>query len=139
MSFASTMRTLSNINCAAASVTSYITDKQSGKSTAESCTNLFANIGNGFARNEAAYTMQKYGNSTGNFLNSVYGYGNAEANTAGTIGLMNAWDSWMFFNAMPRTISYTNINYGYPMMPITPMVPGTQVFGMGFGCGGFYC
>lgn len=136
MSFADTMRVLSNIDCGLSSVVTYMKDKQSGKSPVEATGSLFTNITNGVARNEVAYEMQRHGNSLGNFINMYHGYGSAEANAAGTLGLMTATNPWMFFNVMPSyTMSYTSFNMGYPMMGAYPMMGSYSMFGMG----GFYC
>ena len=70
MSFASTMRILSNINCGLASGVSYIDQRNNGVSRGYALTNLFGNVANGLVRNEAAYEMQKCGNPMGNLINS---------------------------------------------------------------------
>jgi hypothetical protein len=131
MGFADTMRILSNIDCGVSSAVTYIKDKQDGKSSVQATGSLFSNLTNGIARNEVAYEMQKYGNSMGNYINMAAGYGSAESNIAGTLGLAAVNNPWMFFNLMPSyTItSYNSFGFGYPMMGAYPMM----------GMGGFYC
>lgn len=101
MSFADTMRILSNINCGLASVDTYISQRQSGATVANASYNLFGNLINGFARNEVAFGMQCWGNPMGNAINMFAGYGNPVSNAIGTLGLMSANCSpWMFFGGM---------------------------------------
>jgi len=134
MGFAETMRVLTGIECGLASTLTLIDDKRAGKSNAYTGVNFLSNIGNGLARNEVAYEMQRHGNSFGNIFNSFVGYGNAESNLIGTIGLMSACSPWMFFNS---PCCYSPMSYGcggYGM--------GMGMYGMPYnymGMGGLWC
>ncbi|MBP3821238.1 hypothetical protein J6G99_06305 [bacterium] len=114
MGFAETMRILSGINCGLASFNGYLDAKSSGVDRNTAMYNLFSNIGNGLARNEVAYEMQKMGNPLGNNINMYAGYGSTQANITGTIGLMTACNPWMFFNS-PFLMPYSNYRFGYHM------------------------
>lgn len=120
MGFAETMRILSNINCGLASGVSYLEQKQNGVPTSCAMGNLFGNLANGIARNEAAYEMQRWGNPIGNCINMYAGYGNPVSNMVGTMGIMSACSPWMFFN-MP------------PYMFCPPPMGFFSGMGMGFG------
>ncbi|MBR1461170.1 hypothetical protein IJ596_06015 [bacterium] len=121
MGFAETMRIMSGINCGLASGVSYIEQRNNGVNRGYALTNLFGNVANGLARNEAAYEMQKWGNPMGNIINSFAGYGNPVSNTIGTLGIMSALTPWMFFNMpgcymMPwgSSISYSHhVSYSF--------------------------
>ncbi len=128
MSFANTMRILSNINCGLASTTTFLQQKADGVNSQYATMNLFGNLTNGIARNEAAYEMQRFGNPVGNMVNMYAGYGNPVSNTVGTLGLMSACTPWMLFN------SY---QYMYPSMPM--MGGFYSNMGMGFNFGAPHC
>jgi len=99
MGFAENMRILSNINCGLASLNTYLDQRINGGVAPQyAVMNLIGNLGNGFARNEIAYGMQKYGNPIGNTINMYAGYGNPVSNTIGTLGIMSAFNPWLFFN-----------------------------------------
>jgi hypothetical protein len=123
MSFAETMRIWSNVNCGLASAVTYLDQRTNGVPTGYAGLNLFGNLANGVARNEAAYHMQRFGNPAGNLVNMYSGYGNPVSNAVGTLGLMNAcmFNPWMFFNS-----------YSY-MCPPMPMACGGYFGGMGMG------
>ena len=137
MGFPDLMRTLCNIDCIAQSADTYLTQKKEGKSTAAAGVNLFANLANGFVRNDIAYDMQRHGNSWGNFINTSVGYGNAEANATGSLALMSA--------CMPSPRMWFcggGVNYfscSYPSTFATPpyMQSCCSPYA-GFG-GGFWC
>ncbi len=127
MGYAENMRIFSNINCALASGVSYLEQKNSGVPTSYAMGNLFGNLANGFARNEVAYEMQRWGNPIGNTINMYAGYGNPVSNTIGTLGILSACSPWMFFNR-PLCFSYC---------PMPGFYTGgfCSGLGMGFGLG----
>lgn len=129
MSYADNMRTLSGINCGLQSLVSYIDARNNGIAPQIAATQFAGNIFNGFARNEVAYEMQRFGNPVGNMINLYAGYGNPVSNTIGTLGIMSACTPWMFFNS-PYCCGGYGMGYGMGMMPY---------YGMGWGMGGFCC
>jgi hypothetical protein len=122
MSYADNMRILSNINCSLASGVSFLDQTQNGVSTSNALGNMFENLANGYARNEIAYEMQRWGNPVGNCINMYSGYGNPVSNTIGTLGILGACSPWVYFNQPPFAFC----------TPYMPMLP----FGGGF-CGSF--
>lgn len=136
MGYAENMRILSGINCGLASLVNYGEMRNNGVNPSYAAMSLFGNIGNGLARNEVAYEMQKWGNPIGNTINMYAGYGNPVSNAIGTMGLMSACSPWMFFNS--------------PCMFYSPMpMYGGFCGGLGYGnfsysrsttvTRGFYC
>ncbi len=125
MGYAENMRIFSNINCALASGVSYLEQKQSGVPTSYAMGNLFGNLANGFARNEVAYGMQRWGNPIGNTINMYAGYGNPVSNTIGTLGILSACNPWMFFNR-PLCMCYC---------PMPGFYTGGFYSGLGMGFG----
>jgi len=125
MSYAENMRILSNINCALSSGLSYIDQRENGVPRPYAMNNLFGNLANGFARNEIAYDMQRYGNPVGNYINAAAGYGNPVANTIGTLGIMGACTPWMFFRmpsfmfGCPNIGFYSGLGMGFGSVTIT--------------------
>ncbi len=112
MGYAENMRILSGINCGLASLVNYGQMRLNGVNPGYAALNLFGNIGNGLARNEIAYEMQKCGNPVGNTINMYAGYGNPVSNAFGTMGLLSACSPWMFFNA-PCTMFYNPMPMPY--------------------------
>jgi hypothetical protein len=120
MSYANAIFTLSNINCGLASLNTYLDQRINGVNPQYATMNLFGNLANGIARNEYAYGMQKMGNSAGNLINSISGYGNPVSNTFGTLGLLNC-SPWMYFNCMPTFGFYSGMGFGCSPMMGMPM------------------
>jgi len=125
MGYAENMRILSGINCGLASLVNYGEQRVNGTNPQYAAINLLGNIGNGLARNEIAYEMQKCGNPVGNTINMYAGYGNPVSNAIGTMGLMSACSPWMFFNAPCQMF--------YSPMPMCGMYGGGFCGGLGYG------
>ena len=128
MSYASTMFTLSNINCGLASAVSFMQDRQAGVPPQYATGRLLNNVSNGLWRNSVAYDMQMHGNPVGNNINMFAGYGNPVSNAFGTLGIMSACTPAMFFGCCST-----------PMFRPMPGPIAFGHFGPGFGCGCFSC
>ena len=81
----------SNINAILSSALGYAQDKNNGVNTGNAVANFGMNIANGLVRNSAAKNIQENsGSYLGYAINANAGYGNSEANTKATAGLLGA-------------------------------------------------
>lgn len=98
---------LSNYNAVASSAVSAAEDLQNKKSPEYTIFNFGANVSNGLARNDVAKFMADHGDSDGQALNALNGYGNFQSNAKGTYDLTmanvgNPWFGRMMGFSMPN-------------------------------------
>lgn len=131
---------ISNVNAVLGSTVTALDDSKNGKPLVDNIFNFGLNVTNGLARNDWAKTMADNGDSSGQAINALAGYGNLQANAQGTAGLMfesmvNPWATggmmgYPMFGGMCGGSVFGG--YNSCMMPMT--MPFMFNSGMGYFC-----
>ncbi len=128
MGYADNMRILGNISCGMGSLATYFQNKADGVNSSVAANNMIGNFMNGALRNEAGYYAYKdFGLRGVNDINIAYGYGDAQKNTAATLGILGVVTPQLFFNSFNYNTMYTQ-TFGMPYMGLGMM-----------GMGGYLC